>query len=99
MARRKSFDLETRLRPSDDVLYRELDEEAVLLHLGRGIYFGLDQVGRRVWELIVANGHVGAVVEALIAEFDVERERAEKDTLDLVKALAENDLVVSEPPP
>jgi len=37
----------------DDVLFRELDGEAVLLNLKTGIYFGLNPVATRMWQLIV----------------------------------------------
>ena len=43
--------LESRIRINDDVLFQELHGEGVLLNLKTGVYFGLDPVGRRIWQL------------------------------------------------
>ena len=37
---------------SPDVVFRDLDGEAVLLNLALGIYFGLNEVGTRMWNLL-----------------------------------------------
>ena len=57
------------------VLFRNLDGEAVLLHLDSGKYFGLNEVGTRIWELLAEHRETGAVCRALLAEFDVPEER------------------------
>ncbi len=85
--------LSDRVEISEDILFKELDEEAVILDLSRGIYFGLDPVGRRVWELLVEHNVIGDVIDSLVEEFDVERERAERDVLALVSTLLEKGLV------
>jgi hypothetical protein len=38
-----------RIRPAAGVHVREFDGEMVLLDLERGVYFGLDEIGARVW--------------------------------------------------
>jgi hypothetical protein len=55
---------------SADVVFRELDGEAVLLDLGTGTYFGLNGVGTRIWQLI-DHGHEPAdIINVLAAEYD-----------------------------
>ena len=44
--------LHSRVSVNDDVLFQELDGEGVLLNLKTGVYFGLDSVGARVWQLL-----------------------------------------------
>ena len=46
--------LASRIRPSDEVLFQELQDESVLLDLKSGVYFGLDIVGTRIWQLLLA---------------------------------------------
>jgi hypothetical protein len=43
--------LDSRVKVNDDVLFQELQGEAVLLNLKSGVYFGLDPVGTRIWQL------------------------------------------------
>jgi hypothetical protein len=85
--------LDQRVRISDDAIFRELDGEAVILHLDSGMYFGLDPVGTRLWQLIAQHGHLHPVFEAAIEEFAVDPAVLERDLLDLVAALSEKGLV------
>ncbi len=84
---------EVRLRGSEDVLVRALDGEAVLLDLGSGTYFGLNEVGARVWELLAEGSTVGAIRQALLAEFDVEEQVLEADVGALLAELEKRKLV------
>ena len=63
--------LDTSLVVPEDVIFRELDGEAIILNLASGIYFGLDAIGTRMWALFAAYGLVAALTEgserALIA--------------------------------
>lgn len=86
--------LGARLRVSDDVVFRELDGEAVVLNLGSGMYFGLDEVGTRVWSLIEAHGDLRSVYNALLDEYDVAPEILERDLVGLVSEMAEKGLLI-----
>jgi hypothetical protein len=86
--------LERDIRISDDAVFRELDGEAVILHLDSGMYYGLDPVGTRLWQLIDAHGRLQPVLEAAVQEFDVEPNVLERDLLDLVTELLDKRLVV-----
>ena len=78
------------IRPQ--VVFRQLDNEAVLLNLETGTYFGLDPVGTRIWQLIVHHGLLVRVLEALLEEYEVEPARLERDLLDLCRQLSEKGL-------
>lgn len=85
--------LSSTARISDDTVFRELEGEAVVLNLARGTYYGLDEVGTRIWQLIQRFGRLDAVRDALIEEYEVEPSTAERDLLDLVAHLATQGLV------
>lgn len=57
---------------SPDVLEQELDGETVLLDLRSDNYFGLDEVGTRVWQLLRDGKDSEAIVARMVDEFDVE---------------------------
>jgi hypothetical protein len=38
--------------PKDDVIFRRLDDGAVVYHCSDEVYFGLNAGGARVWELL-----------------------------------------------
>lgn len=76
-----------RIAITDDVLFKAIDGEAVLLNLEGGEYFALDPVGTRIWALIGERGEVAAVLDGVVAEFEVTREEAERDLLGLLEQL------------
>lgn len=53
------------------VLARKLDDEMVLLNLDSGEYFGLNDTGTRVWELLADGRTSDEVVDRLTEEFEV----------------------------
>ena len=84
---------DVRLRASDDVAARGLDGEAVLLDLASGTYFGLNEVGARVWELVEAGTTLGALRNTLLAEFEVEEGVLAADLARLLADLEQRGLV------
>jgi hypothetical protein len=88
--------LETRVRPAADVLFRQLGGEAVLLNLATGSYFGLNEVGARIWALLGAGETLRASLATLSAEYDASAEQLRADLLALVDELVANGLLVVE---
>ncbi|SRR5258706_5601274 len=75
-------------------IWCDLGGEAALLHLPRGIYYGLDSVGARVWTLIQTPTSVRDVRDAIVREYEVEADRCEHDLLALLAELAAAGLIV-----
>jgi hypothetical protein len=88
---------ETILRPSPDVLFRDLGEEAVLLDLKSGTYFGLNAVGSRIWQLIASHNSLGAIRDRLLEEYDAPADRVWQDIEVLAGELVRRGLL-AEPP-
>jgi len=76
-----------------DQVSTELEGEAVILNLADGVYYGLDGVGARVWELLREPRSVAELRDEVVAEFDVDGETAERDLLALLGELAARRLV------
>ena len=75
------------------VIARELSGETVLLNLESGVYYGLDAVGTRVWQLLMQGRTVASVCETMIAEYDVAPEVLRGDVVRLVGELRERGIV------
>jgi len=84
---------EDRIAVRDGVMFNRVGEEIVLLDLDSGTYFGLDPVGARVWELVTGNATIGEAIDAMLEEYDVERETLERDVLQLVGELEAKQLI------
>jgi len=78
---------------SKDVLFQEVSGETVLLDLASEQYFGLDEVGTRIWALLNDGRSVGEMVEILLGEYAVGREQLEADVRELLGALMDAGLI------
>ena len=88
-----SLALEQSVRIPADVLFRELQGEAVILNLASSTYFGLDAVGTRIWQLCEAHGSLKTVLDAMQCEFDAPDEMLQSDLLTFVDELVDKGLL------
>ena len=83
----------TVVRALVDHLSSDLGGETVILHMGDGVYFGLDEVGTRIWALIQEPRQVAEVCSELRAEYYVEEARCEEAVLRLLGEMSEAGLI------
>jgi len=75
------------------VLVRFLDKESVLLNIETERYFGLDETGTRMWQLVTAAPSVEVAYQELLEEYDVAPEVLRDHLTDLLARLVENGLL------
>ena len=75
------------------VLVRFLDKESVLLNIETERYFGLDETGTRMWQLVTGSPNIDAAYQELLAEFDVEPELLRSNLMELLSRLVDSGLL------
>ena len=85
--------LQSGISVGEDVLFRDLGGEAVLLNLKTGKYYGLDEVGTRMWSLLTQHGRVEPAYRALLGEYDVTEDRLQQDLLSFIDKMASHGLL------
>jgi len=81
----------------EDVVFRDLAGEAVILNLVSGTYFGLNEVGTRIWNLLAEHGSTEQVLASVLAEYEVEEAQLRQDLEALLQALTEKGLILVDP--
>jgi hypothetical protein len=76
-----------------DQVSADLSGEAAILNLKSGIYYGLDAVGARIWNLLQEARAVKEIRDTLVQEYDVEADQCEKDLLALLGELLSKELI------
>lgn len=81
---------------SHEVIYKPVSDGGVLLHTATEVYFGLNPVGARVWELLPpASRTLDELCGRIEEDFPgASREVVRRDVSDLLEDLAANALVV-----
>jgi Coenzyme PQQ synthesis protein D (PqqD) len=75
------------------VLIRHLGGESVLLNLESEIYFGLDAVGTRMWEVATQSPNLEAAHARLVDEFEVDPGELKENLTELLTGLVQNGLL------
>jgi hypothetical protein len=87
-----------RLNPSPEVIFREVEDGAVLLSTKDEVYFGLNRVGARIWGLLSLQDHdLDDLCQALADEYpEVGLESLQEDVSELLTQLQDLGLVESQ---
>jgi hypothetical protein len=81
------------LRRREDVRYRVIDEEGVVVRQSAGEVLVLNDLGTRILALADGAAPVAGWIEALLTDYDVERQELERDVLAFAAELVEQGLL------
>jgi hypothetical protein len=85
--------LETVVQASPDQVSCDLQGEAAILNLKTGVYYCLDPVGAAVWKLVEQRCTLASIRDVILAEYDVDAARCERDLFELLEVLAAEGLI------
>lgn len=71
----------------------DLAGESVILNLKTGMYFGLNEVGASIWNLLQQPRSVKEICDQILDQYEVESEQCEQDVLKLLHELVESELI------
>lgn len=89
-----SLNLNQTIALSPDVISQEVSGETVLLDLESENYFGLDEVGTRIWQLIKETNDLNAIYNTLLDEYQVPGDRLQQDLHVLLSEIEELGLII-----
>jgi hypothetical protein len=78
---------------SPDQLSSKLDAEFVILDFHSGWYYGLNETGSRIWELISTPRTVSSIVQILLGEYDCDPSELRADVEELLCELEAKGLI------
>ena len=84
---------------STEVMTSPVDDELVMMALESNQYYGLNRVGRRIWELLEMPTAVADLCAQLVKEFAVEPEQCAHEVLAFLTTLVQEGTVRTIDPP
>jgi hypothetical protein len=81
-------------RRREQVLATRVEEQIALFDVDVGTYYGLNQIGGRVWELCDGSRELGDLVAVIGDEYDVPLDVVAADVKELLADLAGENLIV-----
>ena len=87
------IDLQSIITASQEQISCDLGEEAVILNLKSGEYFGLDPVGARIWSWLETPQAVVQLRDRLVEDYKVDSGQIERDLFALLAQLVDEGLI------
>jgi hypothetical protein len=78
---------------NEQIIDGELDDNQVMMHLDKGKYYGLDSIGKRIWELIEEPKSIQEITSVLLKEFEVSPEQCNLDVHDFLEKTIHLDII------
>ncbi len=76
-----------------DVMIVDLSDEAVILNTDNWVYYGLNGMGYRIWNLIQEPKRIDEIKSMILGEYDVDSAVCEQDLLTFIRNMADQGLV------
>jgi hypothetical protein len=70
-----------------------LDEESAILNLKNSVYYGMNPIGTRVWNLLKEPRTIAELRDTLLSEYEVDAKLCERDLLDLLAKMKGEGLI------
>ncbi len=82
-----------KINEQKEILYQDIEDEIIILNMKDENYMGLDQVGARMWNILLSSNTIQDAYDQLLEEYKVEPDTLKKDLNNFINELIKNDLV------
>ncbi|MEO4040783.1 PqqD family protein [Hoeflea sp. CAU 1731] len=80
-------------QPAGSILIQEVEDGAVLLDTEKGFYYGLDEIGVRIWSLVEKGKTFSEICNEIQAAYDVTGETVRTDVASLIRDMCDKSIV------
>lgn len=78
---------------NQQIIDGELDNHQVMMHLDKGKYYGLNPVGKRIWELLETPCSFDEIIEILLKEFNINKDVCIREVKNFLHQSIEYDII------
>ncbi|MFH2096071.1 MAG: lasso peptide biosynthesis PqqD family chaperone [Bacteroidota bacterium] len=84
------------IRRNPEMLSSNMDGETVMMSIENGEYYGLNEIGTRIWELTADRISVKELIEKLMDEYEVDEETCKTDVFEFLDGLMKKKLILKD---
>mgnify|MGYP000103167339 CR=1 FL=1 len=79
---------------NSDLSFTEVDGETVVMNVVTGSYYGMNEIGTRIWEFLETPLSIGDLCNKLTEEYDADLETVQGDLLPYLGELEREQLII-----
>ena len=87
------LELDKIIRRTTNTIASPMDDELVMMHMENNAYYGLNSVGRKIWELLEEEQTLASLCGQLMEKYDVDHAVCQRDVSALIEQLEKAGLV------
>jgi ornithine carbamoyltransferase len=89
-----NLSLPQKVKISDHILFQEIAEEFVLLNMETEKYYGLDEVGAKVWEILKEEEETDKLINMLLMEYNVDEQTLRNHIAILFESMKSENILI-----
>lgn len=88
-----TLSMSTQIARNPELFFATAGDEVMMMDIKSGNYFGLDPVGRRIWECLAEPVRVADICAQLTSEYDIDPGTCQAEVLTFLTQLAEHRII------
>jgi hypothetical protein len=89
----KSISPESMISKTTKIITSNIGDETVMMSIKNGYYYGMNNIGSTIWELLKKPMRVSELCDILTEKFNVSAEKCLKDVIEFLTFLREENLI------
>lgn len=89
----KQLTLESTFQRNKNIAVAQVGSDVSMLDEDSGMYYILENVAARIWELMEEKISLASIVSTLVLEYDVERDTCQKEVLAFAKKMIDSKMI------
>ena len=91
---KEEIDPDIMLHRKSNLLFNEIDGEVIMLCVENSEYYGMNNVGSRIWEILEKPHRFKELIAKLMDEYEVSEKQCIKDTMAFLNKLSDKKLIL-----
>ncbi len=84
------------IRRAGELMTAEMDDELVMMSVHTNAYYGLDDIGREIWESLESPVKIDELCGALAKKYKISKSKCEQDVIPFLTELADENIIIVE---
>lgn len=81
---------------NEKIIHGELDDNEIMVNMDKGKYYGLNLVAKRIWDMIVSPKGFDEIVEILMNEYDIDKQRCTAEVTSFLESALERGIIIED---
>jgi len=83
----------TLITRSSEIVHTDMDGEVVMMSIEQGEYYGIDQIGSHIWNMLEEESSIEALCSRLCQRYDVDAKQCQQDVIRFLEKMLEHKII------